>query len=151
MKKFVSLFLALLTVFSCFSISVLADNNDAVYLDDGYYIIFGALEQNVVPQPNSTNETRVISAKRTGYLYNSEDELMASVTLNGTFQYDGTSAEATKATYNYHVYADDWRFGSGRSYCDGSKAIAEVQFNPINENPKVLVVSMTCSPTGQLS
>lgn len=148
MKKAISLLLALVALFSCLSATAFADY-DIIYLDDGYYIVY-TLEQEAVIQPNSVNETRVVKGSRTGYLYNSSDEMMASVTLNATFQYDGTSAEATKATYNYHVYADDWRFDSGQSYCSGNQAIARVVFNaPVID--KALTVTITCSPDGELS
>ncbi len=149
MKKFISSVLALIAVFSCFSLFAFADDS-VVYLDDGYYILF-EIDQDVLIQPNSVDDLKVISGKKTGNIYNGDDELMATVTINGTFEYDGSSAEATKATYNYRIYADDWRFDSGRSYCSGNKAVATVTFDrPLLSNVNA-TVTLTCSPTGQLS
>lgn len=60
-KRVVSSLLALIAVFSCLSIAAFADDN-VVYLDDGYYIVY-EVEEDVVLQPNSVNETRVVSGK----------------------------------------------------------------------------------------
>ena len=151
MKKIVSSVLALVIAFSCLSAFAFADDNDnIVYLDNGYYIVY-SLQQDVVIQPNSTNQTMVIKGSKTGYLYNTDDELMVMVVLNGTFEYNGVTAKATKATYTKQIFADDWVFESGSAYCNGASVIAEVRFDVPWFPDKVLVVSITCSPTGVLS
>ena len=147
MKKVFSSIIALAALFSCLSATAFAD--DVEYQGTGYYIVYGEIEYEAVIQTNSVNETRVVKGNLTGYICNSDDELMASVTVNGTFKYDGNSAEATRSVYNYHVYADDWRFSSGQSYCSGNSAIARVVFDaPVID--KALTVTLSCTPDGEL-
>lgn len=151
MKRIASVFLALILVLSCVSFSVMADTNEnVVYLDDGYYIVYTVVENRDM-QLNSSDATRTKTGSAIGRLYDRNDKLMASATVRGTFKYDGTSAEAVSSSYDYDIYASGWSLESGTSYCEGDTAFADVTFAKFLARDMRLIVTLTCSPTGVLS
>lgn len=154
-KRFIAFLFSLSMVFSMLSLAVLADNEysseHVIYLDDGYYIVYNISENAPALQPSSTNVTRQKSGSAIGKLYDSSDTLIISLTVNGTFEYDGIKAEAISASYSYNVYSGGWTFESGNAYCDGDTAIATATFGKFLMRDKSLTVTLTCSPTGVLS
>ncbi|HIQ86041.1 MAG TPA: hypothetical protein IAD33_00975 [Candidatus Scatomorpha gallistercoris] len=150
-KRIFSLFVAVVLVFSISIQPVQADDGpvstEIIYLDNGVYIVseIYKLDINLLSGAETTSGSKINRA------YDSNDNLLFTVTVNGTFEYDGSSAEATRATYNYHIYGDGWRFDGGRAYCDGATAIADVTFSKALLSDANLIVTLTCSPDGELS
>ena len=148
MKKVLSLFLVLLLAFSSVSISAFAEDC-VIYLENGYYVV-RTVEEIPAVRASSASDVRVKEGSVTEKTYDASHNLVASVTVYGTFEYDGSKAEAVEASYDYEEY-NGWSFQRGIAYCSGASAIASVTF----ENPPTLefraVARLTCSPTGSLS
>lgn len=148
MKRFWSFLLVLVIVFSFASLPAFAEE-EVIYLDNGYYLVCTV---GVIPtiHTSAADDTRVVEGYRAVRAYDASDELIARVTVYGTFEYDGSKAEAVEASYEYEEY-NGWSFQRGIAYCSGASAIASVTF----ENPPTLefraVARLTCSPTGSLS
>ena len=101
-----------------------------------------------------TRQTRAasgtVSGNKTRDYYNSSNQLVWSITVYGTFSFNGSSAEATDADYSYEVYSSDWSFVSGSASYSGATATASGRFKHglLSTNA---TVSLTCSPSGKLS
>lgn len=154
MKRFVSGFLALVIILAVSITPAFADSSVVdeylVYLDDGYYMVCTIYEDNAI-QPLSVNDVHTKSGRASANIYNSNDEVAASITVVATFEYDGKTAEAITATYGYSVYASGWEFESGSARCVGDTAIASVTFSRFLLSDVNATVTLTCSPTGVLS
>lgn len=153
MKKLVSTVLAIALVFCCampsFADSAVVDNY-TVDLGEGYYMVCTVYE-NLSEQAYSASATLVKSGNTTSYLYDNNDKRIASATVYGTFEYDGSRAEAISARYSYDIYNSAWSLDSGRAYCDGATAVADVTFGKFLAKDLELIVTLTCSPDGVLS
>lgn len=153
MKKLTSTILALALILCC-AMPSFADNTAVdsytVNLEDGYYIVCTVYETPSV-QTYNASATRVKSGNTTAYLYDNNDERIASATVYGTFEYDGSRAEAISARYSYDIYNSAWSLDSGRAYCDGATAVADVTFGKFLAKDLELIVTLTCSPDGVLS
>lgn len=154
MKRAFSVFLALLIVVSAISVTSFAYSNVVneytVYLDNGYYIDYTVFEDPTVQQ-YSANAVKTTTGSAIGRLYSASDELIATATVHGTFEYDGRRAEAIRSSYDYEIFAGGWSFDSGRSYFEGATATAEVTFSRFLARDARVIVTLTCSPTGVLS
>ena len=153
MKKVLSIVLALSIALSLALVPAFADDSVKEYtvsLDDGYYIIYTVYEHKEI-QSASANAVHTKSGSAIGRLYSSSDEVLASATVNGTFEYDGKTSEAVRASYSYEVFAPGWSFDSGNAYCDGDTAVAKVTFSRFLAGSHSLTVTLTCSPDGVLS
>ena len=148
MKKALSLFLILLLAFSSVSISAFAEDC-VIYLENGYYVV-RTVEEIPAVHASSASDVRVKEGIATDTYYDASDELVASVTVYGTFEYDGSKAEAIEASYEYEEY-NGWSFQRGIAYCSGASAIASVTFEKFGQTDFRAVARLTCSPTGSLS
>lgn len=120
-------------------------DSEVIYFEDGSYLVRRLFTAPTTRTSNTTSGTIC------GSYYSSADVLLCEVFLTGTFTYDGTTATATQASYDYKIYDTAWSFKSGRAYCSGDQAIAEVKFTGgifITRTAKVVI---TCSPDGKLS
>ena len=118
---------------------------EIIYCADGFYLV---REVEVETQARAAGQ---VTGNATQTLYNSSDTALLSVTVRGTFTYDGKTAEADSATYSYHIYDTAWRFKSGSAHCDGNQAIAEVTFGRGLFVSRTIEAVLTCSPEGKLS
>lgn len=148
MKKALSLFLVLLLAFSSVSISAFAEDC-VIYLENGYYVV-RTVEEIPSVHASSASDVRVKQGVATETTYDASHNLVASVTVYGTFEYDGSKAEAIEASYEYEEY-NGWSFQRGIAYCSGASAIASVTFEKFGQTDFRAVARLTCSPTGSLS
>ena len=148
MKKALSLFLILLLAFSSVSISAFAEDC-VIYLENGYYVV-RTVEEIPAVRASSASDVRVKEGIATDTYYDASDKLVARVTVYGTFEYDGSKAEAIEASYDYEEY-NGWSFQRGIAYCSGASAIASVTFEKFGQTDFRAVARLTCSPTGSLS
>lgn len=117
------------------------------YLGDGSYIV------SVVKEfPN--NSARLASTRKNGSKtstgYSPTGEKLFSLTVYGTFSYNGSAAKATNATYSYTLDSSSYTFKDGSSYCSGATAYASGIFKNLFES-KMINVSLACSKDGRLS
>ena len=90
------------------------------------------------------------TAAKTEKYKNASGEVMWSVSVTGTFSYNGSSCTCTKATSSTTKPSSMWSLSNKKVSKSGNKAIASVT----GHAPGVTVtrtVTLTCSPSGKLS
>lgn len=125
--------------------------SDVTYFEDGSYLVRTVIEiaSDYAASQTATEYTK--SGIATEGYYNSKDELVWSLSVHGTFTYDGTTAEATAARYSYEINDSDWSFKSGSASYSGATATANGTFLYLKLWPNTDSVSLACSPKGVLS
>ena len=153
MKRIIVTILCAVLIFEAFCLSASAQeiSESSVRIDypDGSYCI----QTIVVERSNSpffTAASTKAGTKSSRY-YSASNVLQFTVTVRGTFSYNGTSATATSAQYGYSISDNAWSFVSGSASCSGATATATCKFRSSPTASKTLSVSLTCSPTGVLS
>ena len=139
----VSLLLSLCTVPTAAAQTTVV--TDVVYFEDGSYLI---TELTTYPIARAA-QTR--TGSKTTYFANSAGTKQWSLTVNGTFTYNGSTSSATKATYSYSIFDSSWSLKSASAYCSGNQAIAEGTFSGGLFLSRSLTVTLSCSPSGVLS
>lgn len=153
-KRLFSLLAIALLVFSCTILSVFASEypaskvTETVFLPDGSYIITIITEENTDTSAFAATQTK--SGSKTNAAYSATGNFLYSITVHGTFSYDGYSAKAESASYSYSCGSSAWSFLSGSAFCSGAAATATGTFTSILAT-KTLSVSLTCSANGSLS
>ncbi len=137
-------------VFAKESEQIIETQNEVVEcFEDGSYIVTEILENKI-----SFRATGVTKSKTVKY-YNSNDELEWSVSISGTFNYNGSSASCTNAVASYKIYNDRWKVTASSASRSGATARGDftikkyflgVPTKTVNE-----IVTLTCSKTGVFS
>lgn len=141
------LVLLTLLIFSfCFPVCA-AEQKSMIYLDDGSYIVTTIA---VLPDDSSARATSSISGQKTSEYYNSSNEKVYSLTVIGSFSYNGISATAVDASYDYSIYQSGYSFVSGSARCTGASATASATFKQISASYSASV-TLSCSANGTLS
>lgn len=156
-KRLISLILSLSFVFSVLGITVCAaetevadSKTEVTYFADGSYLVTIITEEPANAQARGVTQTK--NGQKSTYYYSSTNKLLCSLTVYGTFTYDGTTARATNASYSYTVDHSFWSFDSGTTAMSGAKVVATAVFKYLSfVQTKSLSVTLTCSPTGSLS
>lgn len=153
MKKIISILLAMaivvmLPIAAFASEDTLSSNKNTytTYFDDGSYSVTTITE-------SLARSTK--SGSKTTTVYNSSDEALWKVTVNGSFTYTGTSVTCTSASHSITIYNDDWYTYSQNSYKSGNQAIANVTMKKkmlgIVISTKEVNLTLTCDASGNLS
>lgn len=121
---------------------------NVVYLSDGSYIITTITEHENNTSIFSSEQTK--NGSKTSTVYSSTGSTLYSLTVHGTFSYNGSSASAKSSSYSYSEESPLWNFSSASSYCSGASATASGTFKSTIQS-KTLRVSLTCSANGTLS
>ena len=131
------------------SVSVAQAFNDAVvditYYDDGSYVI------TTINYAAARSSSTITGSKT------SSDGIKAfSLTVYGTFSYDGTSqAVCTNASYSHDIYKNDWSLKSASATKSGNTATATGTFIRkelgITVDTKTRTVNLSCDRNGNLS
>lgn len=88
------------------------------------------------------------SASKTAVVrYNSAE--VGEFTVHGKFSYNGSSAKATNSTYDAEAY-DSWDYKNASTSHSGAKVSGKCTFYK-GSTSKTVSLSMTCSPSGQIS
>ena len=125
-----------------------ANVENIVYLSDGGYMITVVTEEKEHASVFSATQTK--SGSKTSTVYSATGNKLYSLTVHGTFSYNGTSATANSSSYSYSDESPLWNFSSASSYCSGATATASGTFKS-SLTSKTLSVSLTCSASGTLS
>lgn len=155
LKRFVSFCVCFLILFSQMAFVASAANvgtepntvSYTTYFEDGSYRI-----TTITKYPTSSigrAATQYINGRKTVADYDVFGNQLYSLTVYGSFTYNGTTAKATSSSYSYTVDSPKWSFVSGSSSYSGSSATATATFK--NIIPRTLDVTLSCSPTGTLS
>lgn len=142
MKKIlVSILLVLGLVFS---------NMTSIYANSCYY------EETIeIIEENMTRSTSTKTAKKTGTYKNSSGAVQWSVTVTGTFSYNGSTSSCTKSTVSTEITNTSWKVSSSSASKSGNKATAHATMkcyllgNVIDTVSKT--VTLTCDQNGNLS
>lgn len=119
-----------------------------VYLADGCYMITVITEDNV--RASMLYATKNKSGSKTSTVYSAAGETLYSLTVHGTFSYNGSSATAVSSSYSYTDESPLWSLSGASSYCSGATATVSGTFKSSLQS-KTLSVSLTCSANGTLS
>lgn len=120
------------------------------YFDDGSYIVTEITESAI-----TTFAAKTINRSKSSHYYNSNNTKAWTVTVNGTFNYTGSSATCTRSTASYSIYNNDWKVTSSAASKSGNKAIGAFTVKRYNLGflTKTVnrTVTLTCSNTGVCS
>lgn len=114
------------------------------YLADGSYIV----ETISVPAVQVYSNT--VSGSKSAARYNSNGQHLFTVTVTGSFTYDGSSAKATSAVGAFAAYASGVTLTGNNAYTSGASAIAWASASYQGSSFRQ-TVSLTCAPNGNLS
>lgn len=138
---------------------LLVDNQSIEYYEDGSYsIITVSAENSAINAPSqnaSAAVTQTITGSKSSSYYSSNDELQWTVTLRGTFSYNGSSATCTQSTVSSVIYDSNWKVTSAVASKSGATAIGDfvVKYYTLLVPIKTINVhlTITCSANGTLS
>ena len=156
-KRILSALLCLVMILSCCAMAVSADSpeehvvkTEVTYFEDGSYVVTEIVEY--VDNSSSRATTQTKTGKKTESAYNITGNLLYSLTVHGTFNYDGSSAEAIASYYTPAISNSNWDFDSGSCTRSGASVTATATFVYLSfVMTKTMTVTLTCSPTGVLS
>lgn len=89
------------------------------------------------------------SAEKTA-TYRYDGSVIAKVTLEATFGYDGQTAWVDSADAS-HVTYGGWSYGSERIYDSGNRARVTAELSRLLAGDVPVDISITCTPSGQIS
>ncbi len=124
------------------------ENYNTTYYENGYYYEISISVTNSVAR--SAKE-----GSKTIYCKNSAGKTMWSLTVKGTFTYNGSTSSCTSASASTSITDATWKITNKSSSKSGNTAkatataICYLNGNPINSATKT--VSLKCSVSGKLS
>lgn len=102
-----------------------------------------------------TRATNTKTAKKTSNFKNAGGTTLWSVTVTGTFTYNGSTSSCTKSEVSTKIYQSSWKISSSSSSKSGNKATAKatakcyLDGTVISTNSKT--VTLTCDKNRKLS
>ena len=152
MKKILLSFLILSTL--CFT-SIQSSNaltNQAIItqvFEDGSYI------EEAIEESSSITRSTITKTKTSTYR-GADGSALWSVSVKGTFSYNGSTATCTKSEVSKKNYSLTWKLSNAKASKSGNKAIASVKATEYTSNGAISrtinkTVTLTCSPKGVLS
>ncbi|MBQ8001751.1 MAG: hypothetical protein IJ298_11270 [Ruminococcus sp.] len=118
------------------------------YLDNGDYI------ETTITYYETNARVATKSGSKTSTYSGSDGEAKWSVTVNGTFTYNGTTSSCTSSSRSTSVYASNWSIKSSSAsksgYCATATATATYKVLLVSSD-YTLTVNLYCSPYGILS
>lgn len=148
MKKVYSLGLVFLLAVSMLLVPVQAVNSEreieVIHTEFGdFEIETTTIIYNTLFRSNSVSVNRAQTVKHSG-------KVIAEVTLSATFGYDGKTAWVSNASGS-HVTYNNWSYGSERITKSGGTASLSAKLTHSQYADIPINISLTCSPTGQIS
>ena len=108
-----------------------------------------------VIEESITRTTSTKIAKKTGSYKNSSGTVLWSVTVTGTFSYNGSTSSCTKSVVSTHINNSRWSISKSSSSKSGNKATATAIAKCTSDGAVVSTVSktvtLTCDKDGNLS
>lgn len=152
MKKILALTL-LLTLLCCtvFCLPAGATSTTKVTvekLDNGDYI------ETIITYYETNDRAATKSGSKTANYKNSDGDIMWSITVNGTFTYNGTTSSCTSVSRSASAYADGWSIKSSSCSKSGNCASATAVATKtilLTTKDYTMSVNLYCSPYGILS
>lgn len=150
-KTFV--FTLLFALFCCTALSFSAGATEITetsieLLENGDYI------ETIITYYDTNTRTATKSGSKTNNYKNSAGEALWSVTVYGTFTYNGTTSSCTSVSHSASAYGDGWSIKKSSSsksgYCATANATATLK-KILNSQDHSMTVNLYCSPYGILS
>lgn len=133
----------------CFSISATTVTETSIeMLDNGDYI------ETIITYYDTNTRAATKSGSKTSNYKNSDGDTLWSVTVNGTFTYNGTTSSCTSVSRSASAYADGWSIKSSSCSKSGNCATATATATQrilIATKDYTMTVNLYCSPYGILS
>lgn len=133
----------------CFSISATTLTETSIeMLDNGDYI------ETIITYYDTNTRAATKSGSKTSNYKNSDGDTLWSVTVNGTFTYNGTTSSCTSVSRSASAYADGWSIKSSSCSKSGNCATATATATQrilIATKDYTMTVNLYCSPYGILS
>lgn len=154
MKKYILLFVCVLLISNTLVISASAtesDNqNDQIlvsetveYISDDLYYVERIYIPSIQPYGNTKTGTKTAACVSSG-------TTIFAISVTGNFTYDGTTSDATSASYSIATYVENAKIKSGNAYTSGSSAIATGSVSYLGITLQK-TVTLTCDKNGNLS
>lgn len=143
------LLIAILCTIFCVPAYADVEETETTYLPDGSYYVttIRTLSTDIAPY----GAVKRISGEKNRERYDANGKLVWTLTVTGSFTYDGKTAEAIDADYSYAVYDTSWAFVSGSATCFDATAQASGTFRQGALTRQTTTVSLVCSADGTLS
>lgn len=146
MKRIAAFALAFLLVFSfsvpCFAEQRTADQYSYTWQLNDEITVVTTIEKASLKERATTG-----GSKTNDYYYLGSH--IATMVLNGSFYYDGSTARATEASKSYST-ASGWSYSGGDAKTSGASVTISGSFNNGLKSCTV-DMTLTCSPSGVLS
>lgn len=159
LKKGFSVLMVLVCLFA-FSITAFAENpislQSQTYIEetfeDGSYFVITITEHDMV----NTRSTITKSAQKTGKHMDKNGNVLWTITVKGSFTYNGSTSKCTNSSVSVKSYVSNWTVSGAKAWKSGSTAYASAQGkmkNVLGQTTRTVnkQVSLTCSPSGKLS
>ena len=153
-KSIASLIMILILLLSLninsYAISATDSKEKVIMLENGEYIV-----ETVTEEVASERTTNTKNGQKTIKVYDSDNKLLWSATLKGTFTYTGSRATCTASSITYTVYNDNWKITSATASKSGNTATGNITGKryalgiPIKTVERA--ITLTCSSSGVLS
>lgn len=91
---------------------------DIEYISEDLYIETFIIEC----ENNASKSTTTVTRSKVSNIYNSNDEILTSFVLTGTFIYDHSTSRCTNVTCTTTIYDDQWKFTSTSATKSGISA-----------------------------
>lgn len=125
-----------------------SETSHITYLSDGSYYITTVRADYAA----TASSQKQISGIKETEMYNNSGKRVFSLTVHGTFTYNGTTSKAVSASYSYTIDDSFWSFSDGSAAYSRNTATASGTFKYLwLFRAQTLTVSLSCSPTGVLS
>lgn len=153
--KRVSIILLMLTFIVCSAfcfptsaLEIAKTDTTIEYLDNGDYI------ETTITYYETNARVATKSGSKTSRYYNADGDTMWSVTVNGTFNYNGTTSSCTSVSRSTTAPGASWSIKSSScsksGNCASATAIATCK-GVLTSKDYTLTVNLYCSPYGILS
>lgn len=155
--------LLLLSLITSFPLRAQAASNKE-YIGHGVYCIF-TIEKISAPYPTHANyciqaimanhKEKTKTAKKTVTYKDSSNNTLWSVTVTGTFSYNGSSSSCKKASVSGTSYHSNWVVTNKKCSKSGNKATASATGKEYVDDKVAIsinkTVSVSCSKSGDIS
>ena len=134
--------------------NVKALENTNVYIeetfDDGSYI-------EIIIDEGNTSARTSITKKKTATYKGSDGTALWSVTVTGTFNYNGTTSSCTSSSVETKSYVSNWKLSNKKASKSGATTSASATAKLYHSNGTTVLrsinktVKLTCDKNGKLS
>ena len=149
MKKIVTLFTIISSIlFLSLPVSALEQKREIIQLDNGYYL------ETIIEEIPTTRASNQKTGRKTANYKNSQGTVVFTVTVTGTFTYNGSSSTCTKSVVEASSKNANWKISSKSASKSGNKATAKATAKRYVDGTVVETrncsVTLTCSSNGSL-